>query len=120
MKILLRNCDPSKNVNFLQETQEQEPQDQNDLGDSLLAPERKKEQGNLFLHNFLLLVQLFLVIKFAKYNTLLEDKVYLQTFCGYFVGLFVPCLSVGSSAFQHLTILSSTKQKKGVKINREL
>ena len=49
MKILLRNCDPSENVKFfLQETQKQELQDQNDLNDSLLEPRRKKKQGNIF------------------------------------------------------------------------
>ena len=62
MKILLRNCDQSENVNlFLHETLEQESQDSNDLDDSLLEQESEK-QGNLILYNFLLLVQFFLLI----------------------------------------------------------
>ena len=57
MKILLRNCDPSENVKFfLQETQKQELQDQNDLNDSLLEPKRKKNKVIFFLHNLLILV----------------------------------------------------------------
>ena len=40
---------------------------------------RKKKQDNLFLHNFLLFVQLFLVIWFAKYNKLSKD--YWRTLC---------------------------------------
>ena len=103
---------------FLQETREQELHDQNELEDSLLEPEKKK-QGNLFLHNFLLLVQLFLMIWFVKYNMLSKGKVCLQILCDYSVSLFVHlliCLFICLSTFNYTL---ESKIKGGGQIKQE-